>query len=340
MKACVLEAVNKLIYKDVDTPSPAKGEVLVRIKACGICSSDFARVLKTGTYHFPTIPGHEFAGIIEQVGEGVPPQLVGKKVVVFPLLPCNDCPECREQHYAQCAHYNYFGSRCDGGFAEYLAAPLWNIQPFDDDIPYEVAALTEPAAVAWHAVSAAEISDNACVCISGTGTIAILAGLWAKKKGAKVVFLARNPRKVEFIRSFQGCHAVLLDENVRESLAAVHPGGADILLECVGSSESVRTSIELVKSRGRIVLVGNPGGDMSLPQKIYWKILRSELSIKGVWNSSYPDDWKAVLTELGLMKDELLRLVTHRFPLCTGQAAFEELSGGREFSVKGMYVNE
>ena len=106
MKACVLEAVNKLEYKDVPTPTPAAGEVLLRIKASGICSSDFSRVFKTGTYHFPTIPGHEFAGEIVQVGEGVDAALTGRRAVVFPLLPCNECEQCKLGNYALCSNYN------------------------------------------------------------------------------------------------------------------------------------------------------------------------------------------------------------------------------------------
>ncbi|WP_294447926.1 galactitol-1-phosphate 5-dehydrogenase [uncultured Mailhella sp.] len=340
MKACVLEAVNKLIYKDVDTPSPKKGEVLVHIKACGICSSDFARVLKSGTYHFPTIPGHEFSGIVEQVGEGVSPHLIGKKVAVFPLLPCNSCPQCREKHYAQCAHYNYFGSRCDGGFAEFIAVPVWNIQPVSDDVPYEVAALAEPAAVAWHAVAVADIQKGEKVGISGTGTIAMLAGLWARRHGAEVVFFARTEAKEKFLKSFQGFHVVRLKEGVTENDASSLPGGMDVMLESVGTIESVKNSIELVKSRGRIVLIGNPAGDICLPQKVYWKLLRSEITVTGIWNSSYPDDWQAVIRELSPMKDDLAKLITHKFPLSTGQKAFEELTHNAEFFIKGMYVNE
>ena len=112
MKACVLESVGNLVYKEIPAPTPAKGEVLLRIKACGICSSDYARVLKTGTYHFPTIPGHEFAGKIEMIGDGVDPVLIGKSAVIFPLLPCEKCTSCQRKQWAQCKNYNYIYYPC------------------------------------------------------------------------------------------------------------------------------------------------------------------------------------------------------------------------------------
>ncbi len=335
MKACVLEAINKLEYKEVPTPSPAAGEVLVKIKACGICSSDFARVFKTGTYHFPTIPGHEFAGEIVKIGEGVDPGLIGRRAVVFPLLPCNECEQCKQGNYALCSNYNYFGSRCDGGFAEYLATPLWNIRLFDDTVPYQIAALTEPAAVAWHAVAKACIQPGEKVFISGSGTIGILCGIWARNQGAKVSFMVRNEQKSNLLQQTWGFETIRTDTDS----PALTPK-PDVVLECVGTPQSVQTAIETVRTAGRIVLVGNPSGDIDLPKPLYWKILRSELSIQGIWNSVYPVEWDEVLEQIRLLKDSLAPLITHQFPLCTGQSAFEQLRSSSELILKAIYINE
>lgn len=340
MKACVLEAVNQLEYKEVPTPIAGNGEVLLHIKACGICSSDFSRVFKSGTYHFPTIPGHEFSGIIEAVGDGVSKDLIGRRAVVFPLLPCNECEQCKLGNYALCADYNYFGSRCDGGFAEYLATPLWNIRLFDDTIPYQVAALAEPAAVAWHAVAAADLKEGEYVCISGTGTIAIMCGIWARKKGVRVIFPVRNKAKEEFLHSFEGFETILVDDDIDTAIKNCCPNGVDVVLECVGSPESICNAVKWVKTRGRVVLVGNPSGDVHLPQKLYWRILRSELTLTGVWNSVYPGEWEQVLTEINDIKDTLARLITHTFPLSAGKRAFDQLVSGEEFLIKALYSNE
>ena len=109
MKAYVLEAVNSLTYKDVEIPSLEEGWVLVKVKASGICSSDIPRIYKKGTYHFPTIPGHEFSGIVEKAGSIIEEKWIGKKVAVFPLIPCRACHACMEGNYEMCENYNYIG---------------------------------------------------------------------------------------------------------------------------------------------------------------------------------------------------------------------------------------
>ncbi|ARQ45821.1 galactitol-1-phosphate 5-dehydrogenase [Oxalobacter formigenes] len=345
MKACVLESVGNLVYKEIPAPTPAKGEVLLRIKACGICSSDYARVLKTGTYHFPTIPGHEFAGKIEMIGDGVDPVLIGKSAVIFPLLPCEKCTSCQRKQWAQCKNYNYFGSRCDGAFAEYLSVPVWNVLVYDDVIPYCVAALTEPAAVAWHAVRMAQVTRKDIVCISGSGTIAILCGLWAINQGAKKVYLTcRSKKKKIYIEQFNELQAIVIDDSFHDTLLSKTNGeGADVVIECVGSALSLETAIRSLRSEGRIILLGNPEGDITLEKNIYWKILRGEYSIQGVWNSIYKAercDWNDVLVHMKSMYPILEKLITHKFELAECQNAFQTMTDSSIFSVKGMFINE
>lgn len=335
MKALVLEDVGKLVYKEVPTPTPQAGEVLLHIKACGICSSDFDRCLKTGTYHFPTIPGHEFAGQVVAVGDGVDSALIGRRAAVFPLLPCRKCDQCRIEAYARCRNYNYFGSRCDGAFAEYIAVPVWNLQLFDDTLDYSVAALCEPAAVAYHSVAAADVRYGVEVCIIGTGTIGILAGMWARERGCGVTFVSRNERKNEFLRRL-GFNSFLASG---ESDAEAFP----IVLECVGSDMSLAEAVQRVSTAGHVVLVGNPDGDKNLSRKRYWKILREEVTVKGVWNSSYTssnNEWHKVLLELTAKQGLFSQLITSKFPLSDGIAVFDAIRGSEKLEIKGMFVNE
>lgn len=333
MKALVLEEIGKLVYKDVATPQPKDGEVLLKIKACGICSSDFDRCLKTGTYHFPTIPGHEFSGKIVGVGANVDSVLIGKRAVVFPLLPCRDCDQCKIEAYARCRNYNYFGSRCDGAFAEYLAVPIWNLQLFSDSLDFKVAALCEPAAVAYHGVSAADIKSGESVCVVGTGTIGILAGLWVRELGGRVSFASRNERKNEFIRGL----------GFNSFLPAGEKMEFDKVIECVGSDSSLEMALNSVKAAGAVVLVGNPDGNKVLARKTYWKILRSEITVKGVWNSSYMrsnNEWRKVLNALECKSQMFARLITSTYKLSDGLRAFAAMKNGTALQIKGMFVNE
>ena len=186
MKALNLHAVGDLRYEDVPMPVRQAGEVLLKVHACGICGSDLPRVFTKGTYHFPTIPGHEFAGEIVEADD---PSLVGRRAAVFPLLPCRKCEACQVGEYAQCSDYDYYGSRRDGAFAEYIAVKEWNLVFFDDSLSYEEAAMCEPAAVALHAIGQASVGIGDTVAVFGAGPIGIMLGLWARTAGAFRVIL-------------------------------------------------------------------------------------------------------------------------------------------------------
>lgn len=346
MKACVLESVGSLVYKEVPTPQAQEGEVLLKVRACGICSSDIDRVFKTGTYHFPTIPGHEFAGEIVAVGEGVDDSYVGKRAAVFPLLPCFECDSCKSENYVHCSSYSYFGSRQDGAFAEYLAVPLWNIIPFDDSLPFTEAALCEPTAVAMHACDKANHIEGAHVAVIGSGTIGIIIALRAQHLGAKsVTLVGTRDKKLDFARELGISQTVNSSrETVHEAIAALTDNrGADVVFECVGTSDSLESSILSTAKSGQVVVVGNPAGDMTLPRNSYWKILRNELTLTGMWNSSYNaevNDWQTALEFMGLPGVDLSKLVTHTFDLSQHEAAFDAVRDRETFSIKVMLTND
>ena len=346
MKACVLEAVGQLVYKEVPTPEPKAGEVLLKVRACGICSSDIDRVYKTGTYHFPTIPGHEFAGEIVEVGEGVDAAYLGKRAAVFPLLPCFECESCKNELYVHCSHYGYFGSRQDGAFAEYLAVPLWNIIPFDDTLPFSEAALCEPTAVAMHACDKATITPDTHVAVIGSGTIGIIIALRAQQLGAKsVTLVGTRDKKLDFVHEMGITSTVNSSkEDVPEVITARTDGrGADVVFECVGTSDSVESSVLTAAKSGQVVVVGNPAGDMTMPRNSYWKILRNELTLTGMWNSSYNsqvNDWKTALDFMAHGSADFSKLVTHAFDLSEHEAAFDAVRDRDTFTIKVMLTND
>lgn len=336
MKACVLESVGKLCLKEVPTPKPRSGEVLLRVRACGICSSDIDRIFKTGAYHFPMIPGHEIAGEVVEVGKNVDKALLNQRAVVFPLMPCFECPSCLEGQYARCDHYNYFGSRCDGGFAEYLAVPTWNLKLFPNHLSFPVAAMCEPASVALHAVDKAQIRSGNTVSIVGSGTIGILAAMWAKIAGAgRIILIGRNQAKLKCAQSLNLCETVNIREHepigyVDEATAGK---GADISMEFVGTSEGLTTAISTTKKGGMVVATGNPNGEICLERSVYWKILRNELNIRGTWNSSFSstrNDWDITLSYMsnGLLNPETL--ISDFVPLDKFQLAFDKLRNKKD----------
>ncbi len=334
MKACVLEENKKLVYKEVEQPVTEDNNVLIKVKACGICSSDFNRVHNNGAYFYPIILGHEFAGKIIECGKNISKEYLNKNAVVFPLMPCNNCEFCQQKLYAQCKNYNYFGSRTNGAMAQYISVPLWNIKLIPDDMDYSIAALCEPTSVAIHALKKINNLKGKTICISGSGAIGILCGLIAQKQGANVSFIVRNKRKQEFLENL-GFNNFASEEDLNKF---------DIIIECVGSNSSIQNCIKYVKSHGTIIFVGNPAEDeICLPKKDYWKILRSEITIFGVWNSSFKnqeiDDWDSAINFLYENQKDVCKIITHRFSLKDELKAFST-EQNEKMRIKGVFINE
>lgn len=304
MKAYVLHGIGDLRYEDWPAPELQPGWALVKVLAAGICSSDIPRIFQKGTYHFPTVPGHEFCGQVETVADDADRSWIGKRVGVFPLIPCKKCPSCQKGHYETCEHYDYLGSRRDGSFAEYVAVPVWNLLELPDMVSDIQGALLEPAAVALHAIRRARVCKGDNVCVVGTGAIGLLAGQWAKLQGAgRVIIKGRNEGKRKFA---EGCGLEYLTDSSGEQF--------DRVIEAVGSEAALVESINLTVREGRLVLVGNPEGPRTLSQDLYWRILRKQLTLTGTWNSSYgseDSDWTRVVET---MRNEELRtgaIVSH-----------------------------
>ena len=336
MKACVLEAKNNITYKEIPTPTPKAGEVLVKIGACGICSSDFDRIYGESAYFYPLVLGHEFAGKVVECAEGVDTSLLNQKVVIFPLLPCNECEFCKEKHYAQCTNYSYFGSRQNGAMAEYICVPTWNIKVIPNDMTYQIAAMSEPAAVAMHTIEKIKDLKNKSLCISGSGAIGILCAIAAKNRGAEVAFLVRNTDKKEFLKKLGFTNFIFETEETKQTF--------DYVIECVGTNSSLTNCIKYVKSRGTIIVVGNPKSDIAIEKKLYWKILRSEITLLGVWNSCYKnedfDDWDRAIEFLYNNQSTVNKLITDKFVLADGINAFTTMKNGNRITIKGVFINE
>lgn len=309
MKAYPLYAVGDIRYEEVEVPACEPGWSIVKVKAAGICSSDIPRIFKKGTYHFPTIPGHEFSGMVEAVGDQRDSHLVGKKVGVFPLIPCRECEFCKLEQYELCSNYDYIGSRRDGGFAEYVAVPVWNLVVLEDNASYIEAAMMEPLAVSLHAVNQMALKGGEKVAIVGTGMIAFAAAQWALDKGAGSVTVIGRSEDKRNIADLIGGVEYTTSQDV--------PGIFDSVLEAVGSNNAIDRSINLSKPGGTIVLMGNPEGDILLAQNTYWRILRKQLTVKGTWNSSFipgrPCDWKEVRENINNGSLKVGNLVTHVF---------------------------
>lgn len=314
MRAYVLHGIGDLRLENRPVPELQPGWVLVRVLTAGICSSDIPRIFEKGTYKFPTIPGHEFCGVVERIADEGDGEWIGKRVGVFPLIPCRHCDACQRGEYELCENYDYIGSRRDGGFAEYVAVPVWNLIELPDAISDFAGAMLEPAAVALHAVRRLGNINGKRVGIVGTGTIGLLAGQWAKERGAaNVTIMGRSCTKKTLVEGSGLGFSVDITEEF------------DCVIEAVGSAGAICRAVAMTAPGGRLVLLGNPEGEIALPQEVYWRILRKQLMITGSWNSSYQgaqDDWAEAVRKLREQKMPVEQLVTHQFG---GEELFDAL---------------
>ena len=347
MKAWVLHDIGDFRLEDVAEPVIGEDEVLVQVKAAGICGSDIPRVFQTGAHRHPLVIGHEFSGVVTETGAKVSGDWKGKPVGVFPLIPCKSCRPCAEGHYEMCRHYDYLGSRRDGGFAEYVAVPEENLIRLPDQVTFEEAAMLEPMAVAVHAMRRISAKESDRIAICGLGTIGLLLFMFLREAGMREIYVFGNKeyQKQTLIRlglDEEYYCDVRVNDADRWIMERTKGTGVDVFFECVGKNATLIRALDQTTSAGRVMLVGNPFGDMSLEKSVYWKILRKQLTVMGTWNSSFThemsDDWNYVMERLAQKSVVPEDLITHRLSLEQMEQGFRIMRDKTEDYVKIMML--
>ncbi|MCR5750893.1 MAG: galactitol-1-phosphate 5-dehydrogenase [Kiritimatiellae bacterium] len=323
MKALVLEENGKLVWREHELRR-VDGWYRMRIAAAGICGSDLGRGFKGGAYHYPLVMGHEFSAVVEEAhncGKYAP----GTLAAVYPLLPCGKCAACAKGWIQLCEHYDYFGSRRDGAFAEELYVPESHILPVPDGVTAEEAAMTEPAAVAYHGTHGFHMEKGARALVIGGGPIGLIAAQWLRIRGAGEVAIADiDPAKLEFAARF--------------GFGGVDKGEYDVVVEACGVSATRTMAVERCARKGVVSFIGNPADDWTFAKPLFSIALRKELTMRGNWNSVPDPDWRGVLAHAG--KDLNLKdLVTACVPMAEGAAAFERILARDGFHCKTLLVN-
>lgn len=323
MKAWVLHDIGDIRFEDVDMPKIGDNEVLVAVKAAGICGSDIPRIYETGAHNMPIIPGHEFSGQVVDTGKNVDKKWLNKRVGGFPLIPCGKCDLCKRKLFEMCRNYNYLGSRCNGGFAEFVSVPEWNLIELPDNVTYEQAAMLEPMSVAVHAIRRVNIQPNDTVAVQGLGTIGLLVTMFLKEMGIRNILAIGNKefQKDTITKIGLSEEDFCNSKNIEVSsfIKNKTTDGVDVYFECVGKNETINTAIDNTAPAGKVILVGNPYSDISLDKNVYWKILRNQLTVIGTWNSSFThdknDDWHYVISILNKGVSKFEAIISHRVEL-------------------------
>ena len=299
MKAAVLYGNEDIRYDDYPEPQVRPGTVKIRVKACGICGSDIPRVLANGAHFYPIVLGHEFSGIVQEIGAETKTALkIGDHVAVAPLVPCMECEDCRNGLYSLCKHYSFIGSREQGAYAEYIVVPAGNAVKIDDAVPFEQGALFEPSTVALHGIEFAKFVPGGSVAVVGGGTIGTFTAQWARILGAsKVVVFGRDRKHLELSKRL-GADQVIstLDEDyLDQAIKATEGRGFDWVFEAAGTQATIKLCFQIAGNRSTISLIGTPTGDLTFSKSEWEQINRKELFVTGSWmsgNAPYPgDEW-------------------------------------------------
>lgn len=315
MKSVVLISNGALSIEERPLPEMlGERSVLVRVAATGICGSDIPRAFMNGAYHYPLVLGHELSGFVEDGGSSR--FNTGDRVVVFPLIPDPTDPFVQIGELAVSSGYDYFGSRRDGGFQEFLQVPEENLLRVPEHVDLLEAAMTEPAAVALHGVTKLQIPVGATALVIGGGPIGLMVAQWLRIRGAMRVIVAEPDDRKRPIAEELGFLTV--DPKEGETVEMVRDisggGGASCVVEACGLPATFRQAVNSAATFGQVVFLGNIHGSLELTEKEVSSILRRELTIYGTWNSKIApagrSEWDEVLLRLG-RELQVKELISH-----------------------------
>ncbi len=329
MRALVLKDYNKFSYEEVPLPEPGPGEVLVAVKACGICGSDVHGMDgSTGRRRPPIIMGHEAAGIIARVGSGVKAWPEGDRVTFDSTIYCGECEFCRAGRVNLCDNRRVLGVSCEdyrqhGAFADFVVVPQRILYRIPEGLSFEHAALVEPFAIALHAVRRAPPVLNDSVVVVGAGMIGLALVQALSQTGCgRLVVVDIAADRLERARRVGATHVIDSSKQkaLEEILQLTSGRGADAAYEAVGVPPTVGLALRCVRKGAAVTLVGNVTPNVEFPLQI---AVTRELSIHGSCASN--GEYAACLEMLSRGQLKAAPLLSASRPLSEGAAWFDRL---------------
>ncbi len=331
MKAAVLTAPNLLEIKEVATPQPGPEDVLIRVDACAVCSSDVSLMAKPWPAQPPYgvfIPGHEYAGTIVALGETVDEFRVGDRVAVEAHLGCMRCRNCRRGDYTACLNYGKKGHRANGfttngGYAQYAVNHVNTVYPIPDSVGFDEASLiTNLGCVLYGYETTGGYIVGDHVAVIGPGPLGLIAVEVAKALCAKRVFLVgTRPSRLEVGETLGADRIINVhqEDPIRVVLQETGGVGADLVIESSGSAQGPQMAIAMAKRMGKILLLGFPDEAVSVDLSLLGKNNKSIHTVRGEGRTNCG----RAISLLASGKVNLRRLVTHSFPLGQISEAFQ-----------------
>lgn len=340
MRAIVLEEPKKLVLNQLEIPEPGENEVLIRVKAVGLCGSDihYYEHGKIGDFivEKPIILGHEASGEIVKVGKNVVHLQKGQRVTIEPGATCGKCEHCQNGRYNLCEEVEFLATPpYDGAFCEYVVMRSDLVFPIPDQMSYETAALIEPFSVGLHAVSRGNLQEGETVLILGMGPIGLMTAAAAKLHGAgTVIGVDLEDSRLEKAKEMGATHVINIrtdsvDDKIMEYTKR---RGVDVAIETAGSPAALKSMISAVRRGGRAVIVGMSPEDES-PLNIA-QIINKEIDVKGVFR--YHHTYPKAIELLSSGKVNIERMITDSYELEQAEEAFEKSIHDKQNTLKMM----
>jgi L-iditol 2-dehydrogenase len=343
LRALVLQEYGKLVYTDAPDPLAEPGEVLVRVAACGICSSDVDGMDgSTGRRIPPLIMGHEAAGTIASVGQGVTGWQVGDRVTYGCAIYCGQCTYCRRGLINLCDHRRWMGvsapnARKNGSYAEYVTVPQQILVRLPDALAFAVAAWTEPLSVAAHALARTPRTLYDSALVVGCGPIGLLAIQLLRTSGCgRIVAVDRNPPRLALAEQC-GAHLVVGSTKAGDVLTAVESAtdgmGVDLALDTAGSESSLQLGVAALRKSGSLTLIGNLLPSVAFPLQA---AVVKELTVYSSMTAT--DEMPRCVAMLAAGSVDVEPLINAVVPLAEGVAYFDRLRGRDRSLIKVILV--
>jgi 2-desacetyl-2-hydroxyethyl bacteriochlorophyllide A dehydrogenase len=266
MKAWLLKGYNQALEPiERNRPQPGPGEILLKVKACGLCYTDIKIIkgeIPPPIVTLPHVLGHEVAGEVVEIGQGVSGIRIGDLGVVYSYVTCRECNRCLTGRENICQNLRRVGFELDGGFSEYLSIPAYNFCPFSRDLPIQkMAILADAIGTPYHAITRlAQVKAGQDVLIVGAGGLGLHAVQIAKLCGARALVVDMNPDALALAKTY-GADEILPAEGAGAAVSKLTAGqGADAVIEIVGTPETLSWSLPATKSGGKLILVGYAPG--------------------------------------------------------------------------------
>ncbi|MCL2856779.1 MAG: zinc-binding dehydrogenase [Oscillospiraceae bacterium] len=315
-----------LEFTEIPTPQPDKGQVRIKIKRAGICQTDNLYIHEGGfALKPPVVLGHEVAGLIDAIGEGVAGWEIGDRVLTQTTYHvCGSCRFCKRGELNHCAQRKGIGSAVNGGFTEYVVVPAQSVMYLPDDLTFEQGACIEPLSCGVHALTERTVVNAGdVVAIFGPGPIGLFAAQVAKAQGAYVIVLGTSADKprLELAKEL-GVDVTLnveTDDIISMVKSATDGYGADVVVEATGVSAAVELSMSIIARRGVFVPMGVFNSEITVD---FHNIKKKELTVQGS-HAQIPTSWERAICLVRQGKINIDKLVSHVFPLSQWEEALE-----------------